>query len=218
MPAFSRVQIQRLIKDGQVRIGGAPVKASLRLEGEEHVVVSLPPVAETELIAQSIPLDIRYEDEDILLVNKPAGMVVHPSAGHETGTLVNAVLAHCPDLLGIGGQRRPGIVHRLDKDTSGLILVAKNDQALHHLQGQFKKRTVEKVYQALGEGHFRAGEALIDAPIGRDPRNRKKMTVIPSNASDNETSLRADLDADEAIGERDLFELLRLLDEETAFR
>jgi 23S rRNA pseudouridine1911/1915/1917 synthase len=110
-------------------------------------------------------------------------MVVHPSAGHETGTLVNAVLAHCPDLLGIGGQRRPGIVHRLDKDTSGLILVAKNDQALHHLQGQFKKRTVEKVYQALGEGHFRAGEALIDAPIGRDPRNRKKMTVIPSNAS-----------------------------------
>jgi 23S rRNA pseudouridine1911/1915/1917 synthase len=183
MPAFSRVQIQRLIKDGQVRIGGAPVKASLRLEGEEHVVVSLSPVAETELIAQSIPLDIRYEDEDILLVNKPAGMVVHPSAGHETGTLVNAVLAHCPDLLGIGGQRRPGIVHRLDKDTSGLILVAKNDQALHHLQGQFKKRTVEKVYQALGEGHFRAGEALIDAPIGRDPRNRKKMTVIPSNAS-----------------------------------
>jgi 23S rRNA pseudouridine1911/1915/1917 synthase len=111
-------------------------------------------------------------------------MVVHPAKGHESGTLVNAVLAHCPDLPGIGGQRRPGIVHRLDKDTSGLILVAKNDQSLRHLQAQFKKRTIEKVYLALGEGHFRAGEALIDAPIGRDPRNRKRMAVIPPNASD----------------------------------
>lgn len=184
LPAFSRVQIQRLIQEGQVRMGGATVKASMRLAGGERVTVTLPPVEETALIAQEIPLDIQYEDEDLLLINKPAGMVVHPAKGHESGTLVNAVLAHCPDLPGIGGERRPGIVHRLDKDTSGLILVAKNDQALRHLQAQFKKRTVQKVYIALGEGHFKAGQALIDAPIGRDPRNRKRMAVIPPNASD----------------------------------
>jgi 23S rRNA pseudouridine1911/1915/1917 synthase len=183
LPAYSRAQIQRMIQDGRVRIGGAAVKASLRLVGGEQVVVEIPPVEETDLIAQPIPLDILYEDADMLLVNKAAGMVVHPAAGHESGTLVNAILAHCPDLPGIGGERRPGIVHRLDKDTSGLILVAKNDNALRFLQGQFKKRTIEKVYLALSEGHFRVGEALIDGPIGRDPRNRKRMAVIPPNAS-----------------------------------
>jgi 23S rRNA pseudouridine1911/1915/1917 synthase len=183
LPAFSRAQIQKMIREGQVRMGGAAVKGSLRLMGGERVAVSIPPVEETDLVAQPIPLDILYEDDDLILVNKAAGMVVHPAAGHESGTLVNAVLAHCPDLPGIGGERRPGIVHRLDKETSGLILVAKNDNALRFLQAQFKKRTVEKVYLALCEGHFRAGEALIDAPIGRDPRNRKRMAVIPPNAS-----------------------------------
>jgi 23S rRNA pseudouridine1911/1915/1917 synthase len=163
---------------------GGPVKASMRLVGGERVIVTMPPLEETDLIAQAIPLDIQYEDDDLLLINKPAGMVVHPAKGHESGTLVNAVLAHCPDLPGIGGERRPGVVHRLDKDTSGLILVAKNDLALRYLQAQFKQRTVEKVYIALAVGHFRAGEALIDAPIGRDPRNRKRMAVIPPNASD----------------------------------
>jgi 23S rRNA pseudouridine1911/1915/1917 synthase len=182
LPAFSRAQVQRMIQEGRVRIGGTAVKASLRLVGGERVVVEIPPVEETDLVAQAIPLDILYEDDDMLVVNKPAGMVVHPAAGHESGTLVNAILAHCPNLPGIGGERRPGIVHRLDKDTSGLILVAKNDQALRHLQAQFKKRTIEKVYVALSEGHFRAGEALIDGPIGRDPRNRKRMAVIPPNA------------------------------------
>jgi 23S rRNA pseudouridine1911/1915/1917 synthase len=170
LPAFSRAQVQRMIQEGRVRIEGTAVKASLRLVGGERVVVEIPPVEETDLVAQAIPLDILYEDDDMLVVNKPAGMVVHPAAGHESGTLVNAILAHCPILPGIGGERRPGIVHRLDKDTSGLILVAKNDQALRHLQAQFKKRTIEKVYVALSEGHFRAGEALIDGPIGRDPR------------------------------------------------
>ncbi len=184
LPAFSRTQIQRLIEGGQVQIAGVAVKASMRLAGGERVSVTLPSVEETDLIAQPIPLDIQYEDDDLLLINKPAGMVVHPAKGHESGTLVNAVLAHCPDLPGIGGERRPGVVHRLDKDTSGLILVAKNDQSLRYLQAQFKKRTIEKVYIALGEGHFRAGEAMIDAPIGRDPRNRKRMAVIPPNASD----------------------------------
>lgn len=184
LPAFSRAQVQRLIQDGRVRMGGTAVKASLRLAGGEQVVVEIPPVEETDLVPQPIPLDIVYEDNDMIVVNKPAGMVVHPAAGHPSGTLVNAVLAHCPDLSGIGGERRPGIVHRLDKDTSGLILVAKNDRALRYLQAQFKKRTVEKVYLALCEGHFHSAEALIDAPIGRDPTNRKRMAVIPPNASD----------------------------------
>lgn len=182
LPELSRVQCQRLIQEGRVMISGAPAKASLRLTGGEQVVVNIPVARETGLVAEDIALDIRYENDDLIVVNKPAGMIVHPAAGHERGTLVNAVLAHCPDLLGIGGDKRPGIVHRLDKDTSGLILVAKNDQAMRHLQRQFKQRTVRKVYLALVEGHFSTGEALIDAPIGRDQRNRKKMAVIPPNS------------------------------------
>ena len=178
MPDLSRAQWQRLIKEGQVTLAGEPAKASLRLEGGERIIAVIPEVEETELIPEVIPLDVRYEDNDILLLNKPAGMVVHPAAGHERGTLVNAVLAYCPDLEGVGGEKRPGIVHRLDKDTSGLILVAKNDRALRHLQAQFKARTVGKVYVALVEGQIRPPAALIDAPIGRDPRQRKKMSVI----------------------------------------
>ena len=180
MPDLSRAQWQRLIKEGQVTLAGQPAKASLRLEGGERVVAVIPEVEETELLPEAIPLDVRYEDSDILLINKPAGMVVHPAAGHEQGTLVNAVLAYCPDLEGVGGEKRPGIVHRLDKDTSGLILVAKNDRALRHLQAQFKARTVGKVYVALVEGQIQPPSALIDAPIGRDPRQRKKMSVILS--------------------------------------
>ena len=180
MPDLSRAQWQRLIKEGQVTLAGQPAKASLRLEGGERVVAMIPEVEETELLPEAIPLDVRYEDSDILLINKPAGMVVHPAAGHEQGTLVNAVLAYCPDLEGVGGEKRPGIVHRLDKDTSGLILVAKNDRALRHLQAQFKARTVGKVYVALVEGQIQPPSALIDAPIGRDPRQRKKMSVILS--------------------------------------
>lgn len=180
MPDLSRAQWQRLIKEGQVTLAGEPVKASLRLEGGERIVAVIPEIEETELLPEAIPLDARYEDEDILLINKPAGMVVHPAAGHERGTLVNAVLAYCPDLEGVGGEKRPGIVHRLDKDTSGLILVAKNDRALRHLQAQFKARTVGKVYVALVEGQIQPPSALIDAPIGRDPRQRKKMSVILS--------------------------------------
>lgn len=178
MPDISRAQWQRLIKEGQVTVAGEPVKASLRLEGSERVVAVIPEAEETELVAEAIPLDVRYEDDDILLINKLAGMVVHPAVGHERGTLVNAVLAYCPNLEGVGGEKRPGIVHRLDKDTSGLILVAKNDRALRHLQAQFKARTVDKVYAALVEGQIQPPAALIDAPIGRDPRQRKKMSVI----------------------------------------
>lgn len=154
----------------------------MRLEHPEQVLVTLPEIVVTELKPEAIPLDIRYEDDDILLINKPAGMVVHPAVGHETGTLVHAVLAHCPDLPGIGGEIRPGIVHRLDKDTSGLMLVAKNDKALRFLQKQFKERTIEKTYMALVEGDIQPPTAFIDAPIGRDPRQRKKMAVIRSQS------------------------------------
>lgn len=178
VPDVSRTQWQRLIRDNRVTIEGQPVKASLRLEGGERVVADLPEVKETGLEPEPIPLDIRYEDDDMLVINKPAGMVVHPAPGHEGGTLVNAVLAHCPDLEGVGGERRPGLVHRLDKETSGLIVVAKNDRALRHLQAQFKRRTVGKVYLALVEGQIQPPRALIDAPIGRNPHQRQKMGVI----------------------------------------
>ena len=177
-PELSRTRWQRLIEDGLVTVAGEPVKASLRLEGGERVQVVLPEVKESDLKAQKIPLEILYEDDDMLAVNKAAGMVVHPAPGHSEGTLVNAVLGYYPDLEGVGGERRPGIVHRLDKETSGIILVAKNDRALRHLQRQFKRRSVEKRYLALVEGHIQPPQALIDAPIGRDPNNRKQMAVI----------------------------------------
>lgn len=183
-PELSRTRWQQLIAEGHVQlVGKGPAKASMRLSGGERVLVSFPPVTETELVAESVALDIRYEDRDLLVVNKPAGMVVHPAPGHEQGTLVNAVLAHCPDLEGVGGERRPGIVHRLDKDTSGLIVIAKNERTLRFLQDQFKRRTVEKYYLALVEGAIQPAEALIDAPIGRDPRQRKRMAVISSGSS-----------------------------------
>jgi 23S rRNA pseudouridine1911/1915/1917 synthase len=183
LPALSRAQIQRLIKEGKITMNGKAVKASYRLEGGEQFRVILPEPVETALVPEAIPLDIRYEDEDMIVINKPAGMVVHPAPGHERGTLVNAVLAHAPDLPGVGGEKRPGIVHRLDKDTSGLIVVAKHDVALRGVQRQFKQRSVRKVYLALVEGHIQPAEALIDAPIGRDPRQRKRMAVIPPNRS-----------------------------------
>jgi 23S rRNA pseudouridine1911/1915/1917 synthase len=183
LPEFSRAQCQRLLKEGRVYIDDLPVKGSKRLEGGERAVIDLPEVEPSEIEPQPIPLDIIYEDGDIILINKPAGIVVHPAAGHESGTLVNAVLAHCPDLTGVGGEKRPGVVHRLDKDTSGLILFAKNDRALRYLQRQFKERTVNKVYQALVDGVLPQNELLIDAPIGRDPQNRKKMAVIPPDSS-----------------------------------
>ncbi len=178
MPDLSRMQWQRLIKEGRVLVDGRSAKPSLRLSGDEQIAADIPEAVESDLLPEAIPLDIRYEDSDILIVNKPAGMVVHPGTGHESGTLVNALLAHCTDLSGIGNTKRPGIVHRLDKDTSGLLVIAKNDKALLALQEQFKKRTVGKKYLALVHGQIQPATALIDAPIGRDPRQRKKMSVI----------------------------------------
>lgn len=182
MPELSRVQWQRLIRDGLVTAESQPLKANFRLPAQLEVAVILPDIVEPAIVSEEIPLDIRYEDGDIIVINKPARMVVHPSAGHEQGTLVNALLAYCPDLAGVGGERRPGIVHRLDKDTSGLILVAKHDQALWHLQNQFRARTVTKQYLALVEGNIQPPAALVDAPIGRDLHDRIKMAVFPPSA------------------------------------
>jgi 23S rRNA pseudouridine1911/1915/1917 synthase len=184
LPDLSRMQWQRLIREGLVTVNGERARPSYRIEGGELLVATVPAVVEAVVQAEAIPLDVRYEDRDLIVVNKPAGMVVHPSLGHDGGTLVNALLAHCPDLDGVGGERRPGIVHRLDKDTSGLIVAAKHDHALWYLQNQFKHRTVAKVYLALVNGSLQPPEALIDAPIGRDPRHRQKMAVVTTTRGD----------------------------------
>jgi len=177
-PDLSRSLVQRLIREGLVIVNGQAVKASRKVEVGDTIVLRVPLPEPPELRPEAIPLDIVYEDVDLLVVNKPAGMVVHPAYGHRTGTLVNAVLAHCPGITGVGDTLRSGIVHRLDKDTSGLIIVAKNDAARQHLQQQFKRREVKKVYLALVEGHLEPVQGLIEAPIGRDPRRRKRMAVV----------------------------------------
>lgn len=182
-PDVSRVRWFKLIKSGHVTVNGNRVKPSYLLKGDETVEVVMPETLETDIVAEDIPLDIAYEDRDILVVNKPAGMVVHPAPGHYSGTLVNAILGYCPDIAGIGGEKRPGIVHRLDKETSGLIVVAKNDKALHFLQDQFRARTVKKQYLALVEDVPGQSTATIDAPIGRDPKQRKRMAVIRPGSS-----------------------------------
>jgi len=178
VPTLTRARVQRLIEGGQVAVAGHRVRASLRLDAGQQVSVDVPPAVDAVAAAEEIPLDVLYEDSDLVAVNKPPGMTVHPSPGHTTATLVNAILAHCKDLSGIGGVLRPGIVHRLDRDTSGVILVAKNDEAHHALARQLKDRTVEKTYVALVEGTPKPVEGVIDAPIARDPRNRQRMTVL----------------------------------------
>lgn len=177
LPDLSRAAAQRLIDDAQILVDGVARKASYRVQAGESITVRVPPPESATPCAEAIPLDILYEDDDLLVVNKPAGMVVHPAAGHTNGTLVNAVLAHCPH-LSVGGVERPGIVHRLDSDTSGIIVVAKNDAAMRDLQAQFKSRRVRKTYLALVEGHVKPPRGKIDAPIGRDPKHRQKMAVV----------------------------------------
>ncbi len=179
VPDLSRTRLQQLIRSGLVKIDGVVItKPGLRLDGGEVVEVIIPAPTLPKLQAEQIPLDIIFENDDLLLVNKPAGMVVHPSVGHYTGTLVHAALGHSPDMEGVGGEVRPGVVHRLDKDTSGLILLAKNDAAHQQLQRQFKDRSVEKVYLALVDGRPPTPSGRIEAPIGRDPRHRKRMAVV----------------------------------------
>ena len=177
-PELSRSYVQRLISDGLVTVNGHHARGSTRLRVGDRISAVIPPPAPTSVIPEEIPLTVVYEDDDILVVDKPAGLTVHPAPGHPTHTLVNAVLAHCPGLLSIGGTVRPGIVHRLDKNTSGLIVVAKNDTAQRHLSNQMKARSVLKQYLVLVEGRLTPGNGAIEAPIGRHPVNRKKMAVV----------------------------------------
>jgi 23S rRNA pseudouridine1911/1915/1917 synthase len=177
LPDLSRAAVQRLIGNAQIRVDGITHKASYHVQVGETITVRVPPPEPVTPRAEKIPLDILYKDDDLLVINKPAGMVVHPSAGHSQGTLVNAILAHSPH-LNIGGVERPGIVHRLDSETSGIIVVAKNDAAMRDLQAQFKSRRVKKTYLALVEGTVKPPRGKIDAPIGRDPKHRQKMAVM----------------------------------------
>jgi 23S rRNA pseudouridine1911/1915/1917 synthase len=174
--ALSRSQLQRLIKEGSVLVGGRPAKANQAVKTGQEISIDVPEPIEAAPAPEDLPLPIVYQDKDLIVVDKPAGMVVHPAAGHEGGTLVNALLHHVDDLSGIGGEKRPGIVHRLDKGTSGLMVVAKHDRAHEELARQFAQREVEKEYLALAWGEVMAGRR-IDAPIGRDPSNRKKMAA-----------------------------------------
>ncbi|MGD2252229.1 MAG: RluA family pseudouridine synthase [Anaerolineales bacterium] len=177
---LSRSRLQQLIRRGLVTVDGSVVtKTGHSLDGGELVEVIIPAIAPPKLVPESIPLEVIFESEAILVVNKPAGMVVHPSPGHSRGTLVHAVLAHVPDIRGVGGEARPGVVHRLDKDTSGLILLAKNDQSHQYLLRQFKERLVDKIYLALVDGEPPTPSGRVEAPIGRDPKRRKRMAVVP---------------------------------------
>lgn len=176
---LSRTRWQGLIKSGLVLVDGEVVERPAHpLSGGERVAATVPPPEPSHLEAEDIPLDVLYEDDRLLVVNKPPGMVVHPGPGHTSGTLVHAALAHAPDLKGVGGTRRPGVVHRLDKDTSGVILMAKDDETHQHLQQQFKERKVEKRYLALVDGSPPTPSGRVEAAIGRHPTKRKRMTIM----------------------------------------
>lgn len=178
LPELSRTYIQKLIADGHITVDERIVKASHKVSVDEHIAVTVPPPEPSTLEAENIPLNIVYEDEDLLVIDKPAGLTVHPAPGSPNHTLVNALLSRFTDLPDGSDSLRPGIVHRLDKDTSGLMLVAKNRIALNKLAGQFKARSVTKAYLVLVRGHLSPESGFIDAPIGRDPRNRKRMAVV----------------------------------------
>jgi 23S rRNA pseudouridine1911/1915/1917 synthase len=181
LPQSSRTRIQDWIRAGRVRVDGLAVrKPGQQLCGGENLLVEIPDVRPSSLEPEAIPLEIIFENQDLLLVNKPPGMVVHPAAGHSSGTLVHAALSHAPDLRGVGGEARPGVVHRLDKDTSGLILLAKDDLTHQYLQRLFRDRGIEKTYLALVDGHPPTPSGRIEAPVGRDPRQRKRMAVVPA--------------------------------------
>jgi len=181
LPDLSRSYAQRLIADGQVTVDGTARKANYKLRGGEEIVCTMPPAEEIEICAEDIPLDILYEDADIIVVNKARGMVVHPAAGIYTGTLVNALLWHCHDLSGINGALRPGIVHRLDKDTSGVMVAAKNDMAHHYLARQIRDKDARREYRAIVHGNIVPRAGVITGAIGRHPTDRKKMAIVREN-------------------------------------
>ncbi len=182
MDQVSRTQIQQWIKDGHARVDGRSVKPNYKLAEGQTIVLSIPDPTPMELTPEAIPLEIVYEDSDVIVVNKPRGLVVHPAPGHYSGTLVNALLYHCKDLSGINGVQRPGIVHRIDKDTSGLLMAAKNDQAHSHLAAQLKEHSVTRKYIAIVHGVLHHDHGTIDAPIGRDASDRKLYTVTEKNS------------------------------------
>lgn len=175
---LSRAMAQRLIAGGELTVDGRAARASLRLSGGEEIRYTIPPPEPAAAEPEEIPLEILYEDDDLLVVNKPRGLVVHPAAGNRRGTLVNAVLAHAGELSGVGGVARPGIVHRLDKDTSGVLVVAKNDAAHVGLTAQFKAHSIDRRYLALVRGRLPSSEGRVEGNIGRHPRHRKKMAVL----------------------------------------
>lgn len=181
LPDLSRSYAQRLIAYGQVTVDGTARKANYKLRGGEEIVCTMPPAEEIEICAEDIPLDILYEDADIIVVNKARGMVVHPAAGIYTGTLVNALLWHCHDLSGINGALRPGIVHRLDKDTSGVMVAAKNDMAHHYLARQIRDKDARREYRAIVHGNIVPRAGVITGDIGRHPTDRKKMAIVREN-------------------------------------
>ena len=183
VPELTRSQAQRLIEQGAVTQAGRPVKKNEKLPAGTALELEIPEVHETPIAAQDIPLEVCYEDADVIVVNKPKGLVVHPAPGHADGTLVNALLAHCGDSLsGIGGEKRPGIVHRIDKDTSGLIIAAKNDLAHAALAAQLKDHSLARTYVCIVCGKIKDDSGTIDAPIGRHPADRKKMAVTEKNS------------------------------------
>ena len=190
-PEMSRSYIQKLIKEEQITVNGKVIKANYKVSEEDLVVMNEPELKEPDILAEDIPLDILYEDSDLLIVNKPKGMVVHPSAGHYTGTLVNALMHYCKDdLSGINGVMRPGIVHRIDMDTTGSLLVCKNDFAHQYLAEQLKVHSIRRVYHAIVHGVLKDDEGTIDAPIGRHPIERKKMAINHKNGKEAVTHFK----------------------------
>lgn len=180
LPNLSRSRIQQLIEQEQVQVNGKVCTSKkATVQSGDRISITIPEAKPLDLQSEAIPLDILYEDDSLIIINKPAGLVVHPAAGHESGTLVNALLAHCKNLAGIGGVQRPGIVHRLDKDTTGAIAIAKTDQAHQHLQAQLKAKTARRDYLGVVYGAPSADKGTINQPIGRHPVDRKKMTILP---------------------------------------
>jgi 23S rRNA pseudouridine1911/1915/1917 synthase len=178
VPGLSRSRLQDLIKQGHVKLNGLTVKPGVRLRAGDSIVLREPPPIPANAQAEDIALRVLFEDEDLIVIDKPPGLVVHPAAGHQTGTLVNALLHHCQTLSGIGGEQRPGIIHRLDKETSGCLVAAKSDSAHQALARQFASREVTKIYLALAAGRFARRAGVIEAPIGRHPVQRKKMAIV----------------------------------------
>ena len=184
---LSRSRLQMLIEEGNVTVNGKPVKSSYKTEAGDRIEVLVPEAVPVEMKPENIPLDILYEDSDVIVINKPKGMVVHPAPGAYSGTLVNALLYHCRDLSGINGELRPGIVHRIDKDTTGCIVACKNDYAHEAIAAQLENKTCHREYLAVVTGKLDHDDGLIDAPIGRDPKDRQRMTVTPKNSREART-------------------------------